>query len=95
MFNGPYEGVDDVYYGSGVYAIWKRCSDGRYEMLYVGETDSFPDRISKDHEKYGCWIKHGGTIYHGLYYMDESTKKQRVSMERQLIDEHRPVCNCE
>lgn len=94
-FDGPYEGVDDVDEGSGVYVILNRDSDAISELRYVGETDSFPDRISKNHEKYDCWIGSGGTLYHGLYHLDDSTKKQRVRIERHVIDEHQPVCNRE
>ena len=78
--------------GAGVYSILKSVDDGKYILLYVGETNSFAERIGKNHQRFGCWTARGAT-HHALYYLERSTQTERKAIERSLITKYDPACN--
>ena len=96
-FTGPIKGIANVKDGKGVYAIMKisKWEDGTpyYQVVYFGQTESFKDRLTSNHEKYNCWKKQTDTIYRGLYFMPNSKEFQREKIEGKLINKYSPVCN--
>ena len=81
----------------GVYTFAKEkhnndtgCSE--YEALYVGQTESFEDRLVEAHLHWECAKKHECNSI-GIYAMAESSRKDREDIENDIICEQDPPCN--
>ena len=72
-----------------VYVILRRLQDGRYQLLYVGQTSDMSERFTA-HHKQTCFQGHGQT--HIGVFAEPSEARQRV-IEHDLIAAHRPTCN--
>ena len=95
-FTDPVIGFSDVEPGMGVYAIMRRIWKNNafhYDILYIGQTNDFEDRLTSNHEKYDCWLEHTNIVYHALYHMPHTTKSERESVENRLIHCYLPPCN--
>jgi excinuclease UvrABC nuclease subunit len=96
-FSGPYLLTRyTIPQAAGVYAIMERLADGRYRILYFGETSNFEERITSFHHKFQCWKRQAGSIdnvYFGLHGMSYSTQNQRLQLESELIQQYNPSCN--
>ena len=77
--------------GGGVY-IFARAVLGGYRAIYVGETECFAARLTT-HEKWpAAALDHGATHIH-IWQMPGGTKAERLSLERDLCEQYRPVMN--
>jgi len=77
---------------SGVYIFCRHIGDGRFEALYVGETNSFNDRLNaglKDHDGFKRAIPNGAT--HVAVRLVASA--DRLSVETDLRHRLNPICN--
>lgn len=78
---------------SGVYILCTVLPDGRYKALYVGETQSFHDRLNAglyDHDGYVSATRYG-VSHIGALLVDDSTLRLRI--ETDLRHALHPVCN--
>lgn len=80
---------------SGVYAIFNMTQPFEYDLLYIGESGNFEERVNDYHHKFECWKSHvtQANIYYGLYEMPNSTIEQRLIVEANLINQFQPTCN--
>lgn len=81
----------------GVYTFAKEKHNndtGRseYEALYVGQTESFEDRLVETHSHWECAEKHGCNSI-GIHAMAESSREDREDIENDIICEQKPPCN--
>ena len=91
-FTEPVLGIDDVEDGGGLYAILRH--DGhQFRPLYVGQTGDFAGRITENHERYDCWIRHDEIIYHALHHAERLHEMHRIQMENMVIGMCDPPCN--
>ena len=72
-----------------VYAVFTRGFNGRYTVLYVGQTGDCSVRFD-DHHKVWCFRASGAT-HIGL--MVENSERSRLLIESDLIAGYRPPCN--
>lgn len=72
-----------------VYAVLRERADGRYDVLYIGQTGDLSDRFA-NHHRQGCFDRNGKT-HVGVH--QESSEQRRLSIEKDLIDGYDPPCN--
>ena len=72
-----------------VYSVLKARADGRFDVIYIGQTDDLGRRLSS-HERQLCFDRNGKT-HVGAHV--ESSETRRLSIERDLIDFYDPPCN--
>ena len=72
-----------------VYLVLKKSSDGRYTILYVGQTGDLSERFD-DHHKAACFNQNGKT-HIGIKL--ERVEKTRLAIETDLVGNYNPVCN--
>ena len=73
----------------GNYIFARQVAPGRWEALYIGQTESFSRRLPY-HEKLSCARGRGGTHIHAHVSSDDAS---RLSEERDLVRLHNPPCN--
>jgi hypothetical protein len=70
--------------------IFARWSGGRWEAVYIGETESFLQRLP-NHEKWPCARRNGVTHVHA-HVSNEGLVSRRAE-EADLIASDNPPCN--
>ena len=79
----------------GIYIFTKRYlnehGEYKHNILYIGETHSFEQRLVDSHEKWPCTHNRGANCV-CLYYYDDEERGRRI-IERALIDKWNPICN--
>ena len=74
---------------SGIYIFAGVDSQGRWEPLYIGQADSFQDRIPS-HEQWEPAVELGATHVHAMVVPLEYS---RGLVERELIQAYQPPLN--
>lgn len=83
----------------GIYAILvpDRSGNGaEYQVIYFGECDDFPRRVTRTHEHYSDWLAEAGGIeklYVAFYATPFLAEAQRRAVESSLVAHYHPVCN--
>ena len=72
-----------------VYSVLKHRPDGRYDILYIGQTADMSERLD-NHHKDGCFCRHGRT-HIGVH--PEPVEARRLAIETDLIRGNRTPCN--
>jgi hypothetical protein len=72
-----------------VYSVLKKRADGRFDILYIGQTADMSERFD-DHHKELCFRRHGRT--HIGVHPDPSEVRRRA-IETDLIRGNRTPCN--
>lgn len=72
-----------------VYSVLKKNTNGRYNVLYVGQTGNLDERFD-NHHRADCFTRNGRT-HIGIHL--ESSEQTRLSKERDLINHYNPPCN--
>jgi hypothetical protein len=92
LYNHP---IGTVYLPvAGVYIFCKALPDGRFQAVYVGETDNFRRRITDELAAHHCWdrvIACGATHISTLRV--EGGNAERVRIETDLRHGLNPSCN--
>jgi hypothetical protein len=73
----------------GNYIFAKVNSSRRWTAIYIGETESFSDRLP-NHNQLACVRRNGGTHVHAHTNRDTRARKAE---EQDLISNHNPACN--
>ena len=73
---------------AGVY-IFAGLKQGRWMPLYIGETESFSDRLP-NHERWAEAYRAGATHVHAMVVSHE---QQRKNIEAELIERYQPSLN--
>ena len=73
----------------GVYIFAAPADGGNWHALYVGQTQSFAERLP-GHEKHSAAVRAGATHIHALV---ESSAKVRASIEASIIRSYNPPLN--
>ena len=73
----------------GVYIILRKNISGKYDPIYVGETEDLGDRIP-NHHKLRCFERNGWT-HLGFHYEDNSSR--RLYIENDILQNYNWVCN--
>lgn len=73
----------------GLYVFSGKNSAARWVAYYIGETQSFADRISS-HEKWAAAKRLGATHVHARTVRDPNSRK---AIEQELIDRYSPSLN--
>lgn len=73
----------------GVYSVLKRRTDGRYDVIYIGQTGNLAERFD-DHHKTWCFTNHAKSH---IGVQVEPSEKRRLAIEQDLIANYRPPCN--
>ncbi len=74
---------------AGNYIFAKESSPHKWEAVYIGETESFKDRLPS-HNELPCVKRNGGTHIHAHTNQDGQA---RLDEEADLIATGRPPCN--
>jgi predicted GIY-YIG superfamily endonuclease len=74
---------------AGVYLVLRRESDGKYTILYVGQTADMSERFDA-HHKEPCFTRNGVTH---LAARLENFETKRLAIEADLVQNYRPCCN--
>lgn len=74
---------------AGNYIFAKESSPARWQALYIGQTESFADRLP-NHEALPCVRRNGGTHVHAHTNQD---KQARLAEEKDLLASNNPPCN--
>jgi len=67
-----------------------------FRPIYFGETGDAETRPTRSHEHYDDWCRVAGSaanLYVAYYWMFDSTKDERTSVESGLIKQYNPECN--
>ncbi|MDA8082820.1 MAG: hypothetical protein M0024_04080 [Nitrospiraceae bacterium] len=73
----------------GIYLVLKRQMNGKYDLLYVGQTGDLSERFD-GHHKASCFTRSGKTH---IAVKGEGSEQKRLSIEADLINNYRPGCN--
>jgi excinuclease UvrABC nuclease subunit len=74
----------------GVYMVLRKGSqNGKYDVLYVGQTGNLSERFDNHHKK-PCFDRNRKTH---IAAMVESSEVRRLSIEADLIKKYNPNCN--
>ncbi len=90
-FEGPYSYTSSLENKAGVYVVLDKLSNGKYNVVDVGESSDVRDRV-ENHDRAECWKKHATTIQYAAYYTPGWTQDQRRSLEKKIRDAHDPPC---
>ena len=74
---------------AAVYVQSKVASNGKYDIIYVGQTGDLSQR-PLDHHKTECFDRHGADK---LLIRAEGNEQTRLNIETDLIQGYRPPCN--
>ncbi len=74
---------------SGNYIFAKEVSPLKWEAVYIGETESFKDRLP-NHNELPCILRNGGTHIHT--HINESSRA-RLDEETDLLPNNSTPCN--
>ena len=94
----PFRDLPNFPHDQGIYIFAKQFHNNvsgfsDYEVLYVGETDSFKDRpVSEKHEKWEYAHRHEANFI-CIFTKEISDSLERKSIEDDLIDKYDPICN--
>ncbi|MBA2840923.1 hypothetical protein HNP87_001455 [Methanococcus maripaludis] len=78
----------DPQYRQGLYAVFTESStDGRYSVLYVGETGNYDGRGFSNHHKRPCWEQRKNrNLYIAIHKTPNQTADDRREIESEIID---------
>ena len=77
---------------SGNYIFSKKNADGYWVALYIGECDSFKERLTPSHHKWDCAVRReGATHIHAR--TNEAGVVARRREESDLLGSYRTPCN--
>jgi predicted GIY-YIG superfamily endonuclease len=95
-FDGPWSlSRTDLIDRAAVYVILCSRSDGKYDVVYVGETGQVGTRLS-NHERATCWNRNcSGSLYVAIFWTpsDRYSADDRRAIEKKLRDQYNPPCN--
>lgn len=80
---------------AAVYAILCSRNDGKYDLVYVGETGQAGARLS-NHERANCWSRNcGNSLFVAILWTpsDKITPQTRRTIEKEIRDQYDPPCN--
>ncbi len=86
----------------GVYAILKRDLASAFgfvqpfQPVYVGETESFAERVTRSHEHYQDWVRAVGSendMWVAFCWTMPGDRDERLAIEDGLIKMYDPCCN--
>lgn len=72
-----------------VYLVLRRNANGRYDILYVGQTGDLSERFDQ-HHKQGCFDRNQRTH---IGILLEGNELRRLAIERDLLGNYQTVCN--
>lgn len=72
-----------------VYAMARRNEDGRYSIIYIGQTGDLSVR-PLNHHRTACFDRNGADH---LFIHAQSDEKTRFAIETDLIQAYNPPCN--
>ncbi len=72
-----------------VYAIFQKTALGRYNILYIGQTEDLSQRF-ENHHKQACFDRNGKTH---IGIRTELTESYRFNIETDLVRHYNPTCN--
>ena len=90
--------LPDFPYNQGVYIFAKQFHNNvsglsDYEVLYVGQTESYKDRpVSEKHEKWEYAHRHGANCI-CIIAKEVTDTLDRKRIEKDIIDNYTPQCN--
>lgn len=73
------------------YIFTKQTDNNRWSAIYIGETGDLSVRFD-DHHKMICCYNEGAT-HICVYTTEMEDKSVRLSVEEDLIENYRPLCN--
>lgn len=73
----------------GNYIFAKEVEPNTWNAVYIGQTESFKDRLP-DHNELPCILDNGGTHIHTHINRDE---RARLDEEADLLENHETPCN--
>ncbi len=80
----------------GVYVFTKESfnqhGEKRYHPLYIGQTNSFKDRLATNHEKWPCAVQNNVNC---LCILAEENMFSRRAIELDLLSKYNTPCNKE
>ena len=86
LFRGPFNYPNSLENRSGVYVILGRNN----KVIDVGESHQVRRHVSSDHQREGCWSRHGGI---GRKYAARYVGKiERMQIEKLIRSRHNPPC---
>jgi len=91
-FEGPFTSTSNLKNKIGVYIIYKKNDNGKYDRMYIGFSEEVKDRVEDSHEKEECWNREtNNNPYFAAFYT--STKQKGLDLETKLINEFKTPCN--
>src|SRR3989338_5655850 len=95
-FDGPWSfSNSSLIDRAAVYAILCSRPDGRYDVVYMGETGQAGTRLS-NHERAACWSQNcRGSLYVAVFWTpsDQYSADDRRKIEIELRDQYNTPCN--
>ena len=82
-------GIGTDWHDVGGNYIFAKLVSGRWAAVYIGETQSFKDRLP-NHEQLPCVRRNGGTHIHAHINSDAQA---RLNEEADLLGNNQPPCN--
>lgn len=73
----------------GVYLVLKKSMNGKYDVLYVGQTADLSERFDNHHKK-PCFDRNDKTH---IATRAESSEQKRLDIETDLVRNYQPACN--
>lgn len=73
----------------GLYLVLKKQPDGRYAILYIGQTGNLSERFDNHHQS-ACFTRNGKTH---IAVRGEGSEQRRLAIETDLIRNYQTSCN--
>lgn len=73
----------------GIYSVLKILPNGRYQILYIGQTGDLSERF-ENHHRANCFSKNGKTH---IAVRAEGSEQRRLAIETDLIRNYQTCCN--
>lgn len=91
-FEGAFLDANKLESRSGVYVIWNKVDDKKWEVLDVGESGDVLNRVLT-HDRSGQWeAACTGTIYYSVTYTQNKQQAGRMEIEQRIRDLTNPPC---
>lgn len=84
----------EFYAVPGIYEFVRQNPNGKYTVIYIGQTHDFRNRLYtnlKNHHQWPCILKHGAT--HIAVFRYNGLESKRIDIETDLRRKYATPCN--
>lgn len=90
-FEGPFDNLDDLEEGAGVYAVLCMRA-GKIDLVAVGESSRIRTGVEND-DRSECWKNNClGILKYAVHYIENGKNPSRLDVEQDIADNYYLIC---